>query len=136
MQGTLLLLGICTFVMNFAHTSPFKHLLPPNSELWTDPGHFFTAWIRVMQLHERERNKSVGEERRAKLDDVMKRRQYQKVHGLDKEAWINNVFGSSAKKDEPALEEENAVATAAPESHVASENVEPETKPRKRFGIF
>jgi len=88
-----------------------------------------------MQLHERERNKSVGEERRAKLDDVMKRRQYQKVHGLDKEAWINNVLGSS-KKDEPALEAENAVATAAPDSPVPTENVEPEPKPRKRFGIF
>jgi hypothetical protein len=121
--------------MNFTRTSPFRHLLPPASELWSDPAHFFTAWISVVQLHERDRNEKVSTARRRNVDDVMKRRHYQQVHGLDKDSWITNALGGN-EADKKEQSEESAVATAAPESDILSETARQDAKPRKRFGIF
>ncbi|ROT40261.1 hypothetical protein SODALDRAFT_306370 [Sodiomyces alkalinus F11] len=117
--GTLTVLAISTFMLNFTHTSPFKHLLPEPSSFWSNPGEFIRTWIRVIQLHEKDRNEKVIAKHTRYTDDVAKREYYRKVHGLDKENPIVNLF-----KSEEQIEEERkaAVAAAAEEETMAAAN--------------
>ncbi|KAL2753720.1 hypothetical protein ACRALDRAFT_2044063 [Sodiomyces alcalophilus JCM 7366] len=137
--GTLTILAISTFILNFTHTSPFKHLLPEASEFWSSPRQFIQTWIRVIQLHEKDRNDKVIAMHTRHTDDVAKREYYRKVHGLDKENPIVNFF-----KSEEQIEEERkaAAAAAAEEEALAAANAGDagsetagQTK-KKWFGIF
>ncbi|EGY17229.1 hypothetical protein HYQ45_000071 [Verticillium longisporum] len=112
--GTLSILALSTFILNFSHTSPYKHLLPRPSEFWSSPIDFIGTWIRVLQLHEVDRNEKVIAQHTAHTDDVAKRAYYRKVHGLDKSNPVANWFKSSSEdEDESAAPSRGAEALAA-----------------------
>ncbi|KAI8234597.1 hypothetical protein K4K57_008970 [Colletotrichum sp. SAR 10_99] len=130
-MGTLTTLAVTSLYLNFTHTSPFKHLLPPASEFWSHPVDFVQTWIRVLQLHERDRNEKAIAMHTRHTDDVAKRQYYRKEHGLDKQNPIANFLGMKEGADEPA-----PVADAPPVSG-AVETTPAEGEPRKKwFGIF
>lgn len=141
--GTLLVLAITTFILNFTHTSPFAHLLPPASEFWSSPVNFIRTWVRVMALHERDRNARTIAEHTALTDDVVKRAYFRKVHGLDKENPIRNLLGG-AEGDEMNAEAFAAVsgeslptATTSDASSLPAESTEAVQEPKKKWlGIF
>lgn len=135
--GTLAALAIFTFTLNFTQTSRYKHLLPEASEFWSSPIQFVTTWIRVIQLHEKDRNERVLAQHTRHTDDVAKRAYYRKVHGLDRENPVVNFF-----KTEEQLEEERkadleaaAAAVAAQGQPDVSSNEEGQ-KRKKWLGIF
>ncbi|OLN95343.1 hypothetical protein CCHL11_04764 [Colletotrichum chlorophyti] len=136
--GTLTALAVTTIIMNFTHTSPYKHLLPPASEFWSGPLEFIRTWIHVLKLHERDRNEKVLAMHSRHTDDVAKRQLYRKVHGLDKENPIANFLGMKEESEAEAA----AAAAAADASPVAgaaeaSAPVEGEEKKKKKwFGVF
>ncbi|KAH7366826.1 hypothetical protein B0T11DRAFT_47784 [Plectosphaerella cucumerina] len=142
--GTLLVLAITTFILNFTHTSPFAHLLPPASEFWSSPVNFIRTWMRVLALHERDRNERAIADHTALTNDVVKRAYFRKVHGLDKENPIRNLLGGG-DGDEMNAEALAAVsgepvpsATATETPTLTSESAEatsPEPK-KKWLGIF
>ncbi|KAM0287969.1 hypothetical protein ACHAQH_000036 [Verticillium albo-atrum] len=119
--GTLSILALSTFILNFTHTSPFKHLLPRPSEFWSHPIDFIGTWIRVLQLHEVDRNEKVIVQHTAHTDDVAKRAYYRKVHGLDKSNPVANLFKSSSNDEEENAAPARGVEALAAEAIAAAE---------------
>ncbi|KAF9870147.1 hypothetical protein CkaCkLH20_12381 [Colletotrichum karsti] len=129
--GTLTTLAIASLYLNFTHTSPFKHLLPPASEFWSHPIDFVGTWIRVLQLHERDRNEKAIAMHTRHTDDVAKRQYYRKEHGLDKENPIANFLGMKEESGEPV-----PAADASPAAGNAEVKPAEGEKKKKWFGIF
>ena len=99
--------------MNFAHTSPFKHLLPPVENIWSEPVTFLGQWKNVMGLHFDDANKKAFQSRSANLDDVLKRQAFQKAHGTEKGP-MERYFGFGKRDpDEDKKEKEEEAAEAA-----------------------
>lgn len=128
-MGTLLVLGICTFFMNYAYNSPFKDLVPPISDLWNNPVYFFVAWKEVIVSHEKDKAIKARDHRMRHLDDVSKRQYFMKMHGIETKDPVQIVFGKSEKEEIPES------PTAAIEVQDKVEEKEVETR-KKWFGIF
>ncbi|PHH55193.1 hypothetical protein CFIMG_000106RA [Ceratocystis fimbriata CBS 114723] len=147
--GTLTVLGVTSILMNFSQTSPFKELIPPSSELFTDPTHFIFAWVHVIQLHHADSNQKAIDSRFTRLDDAMKRKMYQRAHGIEQESPITKIFGKIPEPEDQVeaekltmakLEEKTkqAIVDAAggPVETPIIPTSEP-TQPRKKwFGLF
>lgn len=131
-QGTLLILGICTFFMNYAYNSPFKELVPPISDLWNNPVYFFVAWKEVIISHEKDKAIKAGEHRTRNLDDVAKRKYFMKMHGIEAKDPVQMVFGKDETKSEEELE---AAAMGKDIPDKVEEEKQPEPK-KKWLGIF
>ncbi|KAI9776192.1 MAG: hypothetical protein M1839_000513 [Geoglossum umbratile] len=97
---TLFLLATFTFLTNFRNSTPFAHLLPPLSDFPTSPLSFISTYIEVFKLHTAHESARAAERRRQKVEDVQKRSQYRKAHGLDG----GEGFGSwTARTEEDAI---------------------------------
>ncbi|KKA27465.1 hypothetical protein TD95_005468 [Thielaviopsis punctulata] len=155
--GTLSILAVVSFGMSFAQTSPFKDLIPAASEFFTDPIHFFTRWAHVIQMHHADTNRRAMESRFQRLDDAMKRKMYQRAHGIEQESPITKIFGKiSEPEDQVQAEKEvlkrteartkkaledtgTAAQPAAPAAvgNVSEPAVEQAKEPRKKWlGLF
>ncbi|SPO03384.1 uncharacterized protein DNG_06067 [Cephalotrichum gorgonifer] len=125
--GTLLVLGIATYFINFTHTSPFKHLIPPVSDAYDQPITFLRTWMSVLSVHYEDANRKAFESRSRKMDDVLKRQAFQRAHETEKGP-MEKYFGFGRQEPEEdttaKVEEQQAEAPAA------------EQKPKKWFGIF
>ncbi|KAL5615287.1 hypothetical protein BROUX41_005338 [Berkeleyomyces rouxiae] len=149
--GTLATLAISTFLMNFSQTSPFKELIPPSSELFTSPIHFIFAWVNVIQLHHADSNQKAIDSRFTRLDDAMKRKMYQRAHGIEQESPITKIFGKIPEPEDQVeaekltlakLEQKTKQAVVDAAGGVATEPVvsktaqEPTQLRKKWFGLF
>ena len=90
-------LAIFVAAENFKSTTPFADMLPERPDYWEHPivslHTVYDVW-RLTQLH----NSAIVAERRKKnVDDVVKRAEYRKAHGLEKEG----VFGSWTAREDP-----------------------------------
>ncbi|KAI4124633.1 MAG: hypothetical protein LQ347_005666 [Umbilicaria vellea] len=87
--GTLSTLAAMTFVNSFTHNSTFSHLLPPARDFWSHPLSFLGQYVEVYRLHTEHITAETAERRRKKMDDVKKRAEYRKAHGLDEnQRWV------------------------------------------------
>lgn len=130
-----------TFILNFTHTSPFKHLLPPASEFLSSPVQFIRTWVRVLQLHELDRNEKVIKSHTAHTEDVAKRAYFRKVHGLDKQNPIRNLLGGGEEDEvhpEHAADRSVVAQVAAGGSKIAPPEPVPEAQEGKKkwLGLF
>ncbi|RSL66266.1 hypothetical protein CEP54_003805 [Fusarium duplospermum] len=132
-MGTLFALGVFTFFMNYAYNSPYKDLVPPISDLWTHPIHFFVAWKNVIMLHEKDKAEKAVEHRTRHLDDVAKRRYFMKMHGIETKDPVSIVFGKGEEKSEDELE---AAAMGREPPQKTEEEKKPEENKKKWLGIF
>ncbi|KAI1173170.1 hypothetical protein F4777DRAFT_459767 [Nemania sp. FL0916] len=148
--GTLAGLAVFTFVQNFKAKSPFADLIPPISEFPAHPIQYLGACVDVVRMHEEYESQQTAEKRRRKVDDIAKRNEYRKAHGL--EPANAGFFGLKAADPEPVpVPEERveaAVAATTPVVEVpepkldvkavegAAEEPAPEGKRKKWFGIF
>ncbi|KAF4982795.1 hypothetical protein FZEAL_1647 [Fusarium zealandicum] len=134
-MGTLFALGVFTFFMNYAYNSPYKELVPPISDLWTNPIHFFVAWKNVIVLHEKHKAEKAIDHRTRHIDDVAKRRYFMKMHGIETKDPITTVFGKGEPMSKPEEDfEAAAVAQVPPQKTEEMDKVE---EPKKKwFGIF
>ncbi|MCJ1259411.1 hypothetical protein MMC24_007248 [Lignoscripta atroalba] len=98
--STLLSLAIFTFFTNFHRTSAFTHLLPPGNTFFSHPINFISQYIEVYKLHTAYISAKTAERRRKKVEDVQKRSQYRKAHGLDKQQGLG---GWTAKEEHEAM---------------------------------
>src|SRR5438045_2404156 len=74
-------------------------MLPPASDLFFHPIMFFRKCAEVLRLHTAEVSAETAERRKRKVDDVQKRSEYRKKHGLETE----EIGGWTAKTDAEAL---------------------------------
>ncbi|KAI1869357.1 uncharacterized protein JN550_005987 [Neoarthrinium moseri] len=135
--GTLLSLAFYTFAAKFNATSPYADMIPAFSEFWSHPIDYIGTCLHVLKLHEEHISAETAEKRRRKVDDVAKRNEYRKAHGLDSAQGIESWTGPS----QPA-----PLAPAAAPAEAPAEQKQPEVQPdlyidengkRKKFwGIF
>ncbi|PHH89349.1 hypothetical protein CDD83_6223 [Cordyceps sp. RAO-2017] len=133
-MGTLFLLGVYTFFMNYTYNSPFKDLVPPFSDLWHQPYLFFEAWKNVIVLHEQEKSVKAREHRFSHLDDVAKRRYFMKMHGIEPKNPVHMIFGDAEQESEEELEA--AALGLDPPPKVEAEGEKKAAEKKKWFGIW
>lgn len=117
-QSILISLVFGVWLSEFIHNTPYHDLLPPNSMFLSHPFSFIGRWAEVYNMHVAYVSAQTAERRKQKVDDVKKRSDYRKAHGLDQE---EGIFGGwTAKTEEetrgPALKDESmTLAQAGPE---------------------
>lgn len=156
-QGILVMLTGGIWIGDFLHSTPYMDLLPPNSMFFAHPFTFMGRYIEVYQMHSEHVTAKTAEMRRQKVEDVKRRSEYRKAHGLEDED--ESKFGGwTAKPDDaptPAMREggqvpvESSIAmdlaqpkegdlTAAPAAKETYVDFEGKTRPveKKWFGIW
>lgn len=96
-QGTLASLAIFTAVENFKANTPFAEMLPTALDYWQHPIISMRTTHEVWQLTMLHESALTAEKRKKTVDDVVKRSEYRKAHGLEQQGG----FGNWTAKDEP-----------------------------------
>ncbi|KAK5019765.1 hypothetical protein BJ546DRAFT_928732 [Cryomyces antarcticus] len=113
--GTLFSLAGFVFVKNFTTTTVYKDMLPENREFYSHPFRFLRTYFEVYKLQVAYTSAETADRRRRKVEDVQKRNEYRKAHGLDQSQGLG---GWTAKTDAenigPALNTDGAVTAVAP----------------------
>ncbi|KXL48107.1 hypothetical protein M433DRAFT_34500, partial [Acidomyces richmondensis BFW] len=81
--GILVTLTGGIWLTEFLRTTPYRAMLPPNSLLWEHPITFLRQWWDVFEMHVAYTTAQTAERRRLKTEDVRKRAEYRKAHGLE-----------------------------------------------------
>ncbi|TRX92870.1 hypothetical protein FHL15_006276 [Xylaria flabelliformis] len=138
--GTLTSLAFYTFCVNFKAKSPFADMVPPISEFPRHPFQYIGVCIDVLRMHEEHESALTAEKRRRKVDDVTKRNEYRKAHGL--EPATSGLFGSKAVEapketvDDASPQATAVVEASEPEPNAVAAEITPEGKRKKFMGIF
>ncbi|RDL39024.1 uncharacterized protein BP5553_03364 [Venustampulla echinocandica] len=97
---TLFTLAGTVWITNFKRNSPFSHMLPPYTDFLLHPIAYSRTFFEVVKLTGDYNTAQTMERRKARVEDVAKRHEYRKAHGLDKD----ESFGSwTAKSDDELL---------------------------------
>ena len=72
-------------INRFKSTSPFAYMLPPFRDIFTHPITFASTYAEVLKLHTAHQSAETAERRKRKVEDVEKRAEYRKAHGLEGE---------------------------------------------------
>lgn len=83
-------LAIFTAVENFKANSPFADMLPSTSDYWQHPILSLRTTQEVWKLTVLHNSSVVSEKRKNKVDDVVKRSEYRKAHGLEQAGGFGN----------------------------------------------
>lgn len=134
--GTLTSLAVYTFIANFKAKSPFADMIPPISEFPRHPFQYVGVLVDVMRLHEEHESALTAEKRRMRVDDVGKRNEYRKAHGMEPAQgfWASGTAEPQPQTTEPAPVVESADPRAA--SAAVAADLTPDGKRKKFLGIF
>ncbi|KAK4190012.1 hypothetical protein QBC35DRAFT_491767 [Podospora australis] len=127
-MGSLASLAIYTMILNFKSTSPFADMLPSYEDLLWHPIDSTRMAIEVIQLTESHKTRRIQEKRKRAIEDVQKRAEYRKAHGLPEEmglfnmkrATINMDGDAEKKPAAAAVDDASPVATTAGEEAAAA----------------
>jgi hypothetical protein len=128
--------------MNFKAKSPFADMIPPISEFPRHPFQYIGICIDVLKMTEEHESAQTAEKRRRRVEDVAKRNEYRKAHGL--EPANSGWFGAKTATAEVAEQTADTAGAASPATVVnssepesnASTELTPEGKRKKFMGIF
>lgn len=111
--GTLFSMAGFTFMTNFKRTSKFADMLPSWSDFFLHPITGMRTCIEVLRLHTAAVSAETSERRQRTVEDVQKRGEYRKAHGLNNEGF--GGWTAKSDKDElgPAITLDEASPTAA-----------------------
>lgn len=132
-------------MQNFKHNSPFADMIPSFSDFFYHPITSGRTIVEVIRLGEAHNAAIVQEKRRRRVDDVVKRSQYRKAHGLeDKQGFGGWTAKTDAEMVGPALHGDEVVVPAhagdgseSPQSAQSPQNPQnPQELKRKWLGIF
>ncbi|KAF3766230.1 hypothetical protein M406DRAFT_356243 [Cryphonectria parasitica EP155] len=96
--GTLFSLAVYTYSENFKATSPFAEMLPSGADFWQHPIISLRTAHEVWKLTTLHNSAVVADKRKKKVDDVAKRSEYRKAHGLEQKGGFGNW---TAREDDP-----------------------------------
>jgi hypothetical protein len=141
--GTLFSAAGYAFFTSFKRSTKFADLLPSASDMVMHPIRSSKMCLEVLRLHQIQVSEETAERRRRRVEDVKKRSDYRKAHGLETEGF----GGWTAKTDDelmgPAIKLGTETGTAAaPEGVVESQSEVAEPVQRKKrpvkmwFGIW
>lgn len=86
---------------NFKRTSPFADMVPPWQDIFLHPINYTQRWFEILRLNSARMTAETDARRARKVDDVAKRAQFRKEHGLDKEEGFG---GWKLKNDQELLD--------------------------------
>jgi hypothetical protein len=125
------------FVTNFKRASPFADMVPPWQDLILHPISYTRRWAEVLRLNAARTTAETDARRARKVDDVAKRAQFRKEHGLDQDEGFG---GWKLKNDQELLDAVmppvGASAGAPVEGESAQEPVQERRKVKKWLGIW
>lgn len=101
-QSILISLAFFTWLNNFLANTPYLDQLPPNNMFFSHPIAFLSRYAEVYNLHSQYISMQTAEYRRNKVDDVRKRAEYRKAHGLNE---AEGVFGGWSARDDKSGEQ-------------------------------
>lgn len=101
LQTVLISLVFAIWISDFVYNTPHKDLLPPNNMFYSHPFAFLARYWEVYQMHVAYVSAETQERRRRKVEDVRKRSEYRKAHGLDQDEKV--LGGWTAKTDAEAM---------------------------------
>lgn len=135
-----------SFASKFNAESPYADMIPPISEFPSHPIDYIGTCFHVLRLHEEHISAVTAEKRRRKVEDVAKRNEYRKAHGLDPaqgiESWTGSSEASAASPAAPAGDAPVPAAlpvsdeTQAQQSSQAASSITEDGKRKKFLGIF
>jgi len=112
-------------------------MLPSWADFRAHPVDATSMVIEVVRLTELHRSAEVAEKRKRRVDDVARRTEYRKAHGMDTAQGIGNWFGSGAKSDAEALGPAVPVGDSSVAPQEQAEAVQHVEEKKKKFlGIF
>ncbi|KAI1769623.1 hypothetical protein GGR53DRAFT_8972 [Hypoxylon sp. FL1150] len=135
--GTLTSLAVYTFIENFKAKSPFADMIPPISEFPRHPFQYMGVLVDVMRLHEEHESALTAEKRRVRVEDVTKRNEYRKAHGMEPAQgfWARGTTEPQPQPQPQATEPVPIVESLEPQAAAATE-LTPDGKRKKFLGIF
>lgn len=114
-------------------------MIPPISEFPSHPIDYTGTCFHVLRLHEEHISAVTAEKRRRKVEDVAKRNEYRKAHGLESaqgiESWTAPAKEAAAPVVAAAETEASSTAAHAEQAQAAPEGSE-DGKRKKFLGIF
>ncbi|KAF7537916.1 hypothetical protein G7054_g3303 [Neopestalotiopsis clavispora] len=136
--GTLVSLAAYTFAAKFNATSPYADMIPPISEFPSHPIDYIGTCFHVLRLHEEHISAVTAEKRRRKVEDVAKRNEYRKAHGLESAQGIESWTAPAKEAAAPvvAAAETETPSTAVTEQAQATPEGSEDGKRKKFLGIF
>ncbi|KAI5928284.1 hypothetical protein F4810DRAFT_187058 [Camillea tinctor] len=139
--GTLSGLAIFSFAQSFKSSSPFADLIPPLSELPRHPLQYASTCVEVIRLHEEHLSAQTSEKRRRKADDLAKRNEYRKAHGLEPATGLWGSRNLEAPPPPPSGPEQqegyDPQSPVAPGEQIAAAEGGPDGEKKKKFlGLF
>ncbi|EGE02804.1 hypothetical protein TEQG_01840 [Trichophyton equinum CBS 127.97] len=130
-MSVLFSLAYFTWSTNFKRTSPYAHLLPGWSQLFSSPMSTISQFFTVMKMHA-EHTTVISKEKRKRIsDDIDKRKEYRIAHGLEED---DRVKVDDAQATEGV--EDVVVEGVGNVQNVSSEGTAPTRKPKRWLGIW
>ncbi|KAK6006127.1 hypothetical protein QM012_006537 [Aureobasidium pullulans] len=103
-MSILISLAFFTWLNNFLTNTPYLDQLPPNNMFFSHPIAFLSRYAEVYNLHSQYISIQTAELRKNKVDDVRKRAEFRKAHGLNEG---EGVFGGWSARDGGAVEKKD-----------------------------
>ncbi|KIW06792.1 uncharacterized protein PV09_02472 [Verruconis gallopava] len=96
----LVALAGATFYIDFHSKNKYPDLLPPASLLWSHPIEYMSQYAQVYKMHKQEEAAENLKKRQRKQDEVRKRREYMRAHGIEHEGpyGLGTVEGDEYRK--------------------------------------
>ncbi|ROW03726.1 hypothetical protein VMCG_05471 [Cytospora schulzeri] len=89
-MGTLAGLAFFTIAENFKRTTPFADMLPSSSDYREQPLESMRTLYEVWQLTQLHNSAIVAGQRKKSIDDVAKRAEYRKAHGIEQDGGLGS----------------------------------------------
>ncbi|OJD37709.1 major facilitator superfamily [Diplodia corticola] len=103
--AVLFSLAFYVFLANFLTTTPYRDLLPDRSDLVAHPFRSLRQFLAVYRMHADHVSHETAEKRKRKVEDVDKRAEYRRAHGLDAAEDTGLLRGWLAEPHEKRTEE-------------------------------
>ncbi|KAL4938683.1 hypothetical protein BDV06DRAFT_200321 [Aspergillus oleicola] len=112
-MSVLTTLATFTFTTNFKATSPFAHLLPPWSALFSHPIDTVSQALSVFRMHVQHTSVETREKRQRRVEDAEKRRQFRVAHGLEEPSEADAAEKGQGKGLDQEVDVQSPVAVEA-----------------------
>jgi len=120
-MSILITLALSTFYMDFHSKNKYKELVPPSSLFWSHPFEYLSQYAQVYKMHKQAETAENLMKRQRKQDEVRKRKEYMRAHGLEHEGpyGMGTVEGDEYRKK---MEEEREQISLAEEARELKAN--------------
>jgi hypothetical protein len=90
---------------NFAANNRHPELVPHGSLFFRHPLRYVREYVQVWRLHQETQSAAVQAKRDRDVDDVRKRREYRRAHGLPEVTGLPALLGLGTVEEERRVEE-------------------------------